>query len=196
MAKPNKTQQAILGFLTWGPMSGYDIKRNIEASIANFWSESYGQIYPMLRQLEAEGLASCRRDRTGGGRPRNVYSITEAGRVQLREWLAQPTAPPPSRNEELLKLFFGRLADPADNVRRIEDYRAQHEEDLDRYAAIRERLEGAAELPGAAPDVDYWLMTLRYGELDAEARLRWCEETLARLRELATPAKDDPPVAP
>ena len=46
---------AILGVLSLGAMSGYDVKKLIERSIAHFWNESYGQIYPSLNRLAAEG---------------------------------------------------------------------------------------------------------------------------------------------
>jgi len=53
----NKTRFAVLGLLSIRPMSGYDLKQVIESSTRNFWSESYGQIYPVLRELTAGGLA-------------------------------------------------------------------------------------------------------------------------------------------
>jgi len=56
MASPSRTIYAVLGFLTVRPMSGYDIKKAVEVSIANFWTESYGQIYPVLKRLTEQGL--------------------------------------------------------------------------------------------------------------------------------------------
>ena len=191
MTKTNRSQQAVLGFLTRGPMSGYDIKRAIEGSIASFWSESYGQIYPVLRLLEAGGLVSCRRDRTGGGRPRNVYSITDPGRARLREWLSQPTVPGRIRHEELLKLFFGHEVEPEDNLRRIRDYRARQIQTLDRCRELRERLDAARSRPDPAADLPYWRMTLRYGELEAQWLTKWCDEVLVELRELAAGTEHD-----
>ncbi|MGH9601902.1 MAG: PadR family transcriptional regulator, partial [Terriglobales bacterium] len=47
----NTTRFALLGLLSLGPQSGYDLKKRMEQSIAHFWSESYGQIYPTLRRL-------------------------------------------------------------------------------------------------------------------------------------------------
>ena len=44
MARSNRTRYTVLGTLTHGPMTGYDIKKFIESSINNFWRESYGQI--------------------------------------------------------------------------------------------------------------------------------------------------------
>ena len=90
MPRANRTRYTILGVLTRGPMTGYDIKRYIEISVGNFWRESYGQIYPTLRSLTEDGLVR-RQTRQQRGRPgRHVYSITGKGRKELREWLLCP----------------------------------------------------------------------------------------------------------
>ncbi|MEH6524428.1 MAG: helix-turn-helix transcriptional regulator [Sneathiella sp.] len=46
----------MLGLLTWRPMSGYELKQEIEGSLENYWSESFGQLYPHLRELHRSGL--------------------------------------------------------------------------------------------------------------------------------------------
>ena len=43
--------------LSWKPMSGYDIKKLVDAGLSHFWNENYGQIYPTLESLVKEGLA-------------------------------------------------------------------------------------------------------------------------------------------
>jgi DNA-binding PadR family transcriptional regulator len=184
MGAPNRTRLALLGFLSRGPMSGYGLKRMIEGSISNFWTESYGQIYPMLRQLEAEGLARTA-SAEKGGRGRTLYAITPAGRAELTSWLAAPVEPRPLRNELLLKLFFGALAKPVAARRHLETYRDQRVALLARYARIRGELEGLASPSSHLP---YWLITLSYGEGEARAQLRWAESALATLA--AAPEKE------
>ncbi|PYI52519.1 PadR family transcriptional regulator [Paenibacillus flagellatus] len=56
--RTNKSYYALLGLLAFGPHSGYDVKRRIEQQLSHFWSESYGQIYPNLKKLVEEGLAT------------------------------------------------------------------------------------------------------------------------------------------
>jgi DNA-binding PadR family transcriptional regulator len=177
MSAPNRTRLALLGFLSWGPLSGYRLKQLIEASISNFWTESYGQIYPMLRQLEREGLAKAASARQGA-RGRTVYAITEAGRVELSRWLATPVEPRPLRNELLLKLFFGANVRPKELRRHVESFRGERAELLARYARIRSKLEG---MPSPPVHLPYWLMTLSYGEAEARAHQRWADAALASL---------------
>lgn len=178
---PSRTAQAILGFLSWGPMSGYDLKKVIEGSIRNFWKESYGQIYPILRRLREDGLAVGESDPESGGRERRVYTLTDEGREALRDWLEAPVVPRPPRNELLLKLFFGRESAPATSVAHVERFHAEQLELLDRYARIRAQL---SERAAGAPDLPYWLLTLDFGEREARAHLEWSEDALTRLRDL------------
>jgi DNA-binding PadR family transcriptional regulator len=177
MAPPNRTRLALLGFLSWGPMSGYGLRKLIDASISNFWTESYGQIYPMLRQLEREGLAKSTKS-AQGKRGRTVYTITAAGRAELERWLAAPVEPRPLRNELLLKLFFGARSETAVARRHLETYRAERAGLLARYAKIRIMLEGIERPP---PHLPWWLLTLAYGEREAKAQLQWAESALAGL---------------
>ena len=51
------TTNAMLGLLSLGPATGYELRQLIEGTVGNFWKESFGQIYPSLRQLIAEDLA-------------------------------------------------------------------------------------------------------------------------------------------
>jgi DNA-binding PadR family transcriptional regulator len=183
MSAPNRTKLALLGFLSWGPLSGYRLKQLIEISISNFWTESYGQIYPMLRQLEREGLAKARAAK--GGRGRKTYAITEAGRAELARWLGEPTAKRPPRNELLLKLFFGRYAKPAELRRHLEEFRAERAAEAARYRDTRQMLES---IPKPPPHLPYWLLTLSYGESETAAQLRWADAALATLA--AAPPKE------
>lgn len=180
MAERSSTDYAVLGMLTLRPMSGYDIRATIADSIAYFWTESYGQIYPTLNRLARERLVTRRAERAAS-RTRHVYSITDAGREVLAQWLGQPPQPRVPRNELLFKLFFSRHVSPGEAIRQVERYRAAESEARDRFAALdRELVARFAHVP----DLPFWLITLRYGQLETEAHLRWAEEALEILREL------------
>ncbi|MEE2777612.1 MAG: PadR family transcriptional regulator [Acidobacteriota bacterium] len=176
------TAHALLGFLTWGPMSGYDIKKAIGESISNFWSESYGQIYPMLKRLDQRGWVAHTEAPTGR-RGRKLYRLTAAGRQELERWLGEKARTRPPRNELLLKLFFARSLGPSERRRLIEEYGIQLASELATYDAITERLNAKH---ADHEDLPFWLTTLRYGQLGNQALLTWCDETLETLD--STPA--------
>ncbi len=99
-----KSRYAVLGALTLlEPMSGYQIKEVIERTIGHFWNEGYGQIYPTLKAMAAAGLVSGRVE-PGDGKPAShVYTLTDAGWEELRQWLARPVdSNQPVRSELLL----------------------------------------------------------------------------------------------
>src|SRR2546430_2188497 len=63
----NAVTPVVLGMLSLGPRSGYDIKTVVDRSTRFFWAASYGQIYPELRRLEEEGLIEGEDAPNGGG---------------------------------------------------------------------------------------------------------------------------------
>ena len=176
----------MLGFLSWGPLSGYGLRKVIDGSVSNFWTESYGRIYPMLKELEEEGLATSVEASTPGGRPTKTYSITDAGQRELAIWLGDDEiGPMPRRNEMLLKLFFAARVEGLEPERIVEAFRESKLEELERYAETREELESTANPP---PDMAYWKVTLRYGELEARAHVEWADETLKILADAVAAA--------
>jgi DNA-binding PadR family transcriptional regulator len=201
-----KTWFAVLGLLSWRPMSGYDIKKLVEIGLSHFWSESYGALYPTLNQLVSAGLVKRRSDRKGGGRPRYAYSITPRGQRAFEEWLREPPEDPGVRNEALLKFFLSPPRLRSESLQLLEDYRARQRERYEEYAESEEVLRRAIEddvLPvelervlGDSPStsraaepparrLEVFLLTLRHGVLATQARLAWCDEAVAVLREAA-----------
>ncbi len=106
--KENKSKYAIMGILSMGPMSGYDIKKKFEQNLSYFWSESYGQIYPILKKLAQQGLATRTIERHEGKPDRHIYALTAKGQKELQDWMIQPVGRQIGRHEILLKLFFGQ----------------------------------------------------------------------------------------
>lgn len=178
MARENKSRFAILGLLSLQPMSGYDIRKKIAVSIGHFWSEGYGQIYPILKQLEVEGLATSSHELQTGKPDRVVYAITEAGQNELRTWLKAPIEAAVERNEILLKLFFGRQIAPADNLAHLRQFEERQQQLLAEFEALREQMEGPL---AHLPDAPYWRLVISYGLHSSQAMLRWCDEATVAL---------------
>jgi PadR family transcriptional regulator AphA len=181
-----KSKYAILGMLSIEPMSGYDIKKEIEKSISNFWTESYGQIYPVLRNLIAEKLVTRTVERDTGKPDRHVYSLTAKGRQELRRWLRQGFAPKIQRDEFLLKLFFGEEIPIKANVAHVEQFRELQRGLLQKYRAVEKEIMREYADNSNAP---YWLMTVRYGQHVSRALLQWCNKALAELNRMAKKRK-------
>jgi len=167
----NRSRYAILGALTVAPMSGYDIRLFFDQSVSYFWTENFGQIYPMLNSLHRERLVKP--SGKGGSSRRTVYEITGRGRRVLVSWLAEPANPAPRRNEILLKLFFAHEAPPTTAANLLAEFREQQENLLDRYAMIADKI--TVDHKGD-PNLPNWLVTLSYGLRVSRTLLDWCDE--------------------
>ena len=174
----SQTDGAILGMLTVAAMSGYDMKRFCEQSLAHFWHESYGNLYPRLARLAAAGLIRGVRKRRARAPDAVVYSLTARGRRAFTAWLREPPEAEQVRSEFVLKFFFGAHT-PVDVTQgRVREYQRELRAVAARYRALEALV--SDEL-GGRPDAPYWLMALRRGQLLTGARLRWCRECLAQL---------------
>jgi PadR family transcriptional regulator AphA len=128
------TSYIVLGLVDQlGEASPYDLKRQIAASVGNFWSVPHSQVYREADRLDGGGLLSCRRELSPGGRPRKAYRLTARGRAELARWRDEvPEELPELRDPGLLKLFFG-----ADPRRLAEARRDAHRRKLEEYTERR-----------------------------------------------------------
>ena len=182
MAKRSSSStEVLLGLLTIQPMSGYDLGQTIHESVGHFWNESYGQIYPNLKKLAAGGFLTARTERQKGKPDRQVYSITRKGRERLADWLAVPPQPEIPRNELLLKLFFGGQVSLEISMQHVERMIETESAVLRKIGQVEKEIDRNRRYP----DVPYWKMAVRFGQLELEAHLRWAQETLAKLNKLA-----------
>lgn len=177
-ARNSSTPYALLGMLTLGPMSGYEMRQTMQQSIAHFWSESYGQIYPTLKKLEKQGMVACKKEKKKGEPEKLIYSITAAGRKALDQWLAEAPYAQPIRSELLLKVFFAQHAPELvlGHVERTAEHTAR---ELAHYKGVHAWLTREHKND---PNLPHWLMTLRLGVLRTEATHQWAVETAKQLK--------------
>jgi len=69
---------AILSLLSEGPKHGYQLMKEMQERSGGFYRASAGSVYPILQQLEDEGLV--RAEMQNG---RRVYALTDEGRKEL-----------------------------------------------------------------------------------------------------------------
>jgi DNA-binding PadR family transcriptional regulator len=168
----NAVTPVILGLLSLGARSGYEIKATVDRSTRYFWAASYGQIYPELRRLEGEGLIEGE-DVPNGARPRRVFRLTEAGRRELEAWLLGRDVTVELRDESLLRLFFADALPREHALGLLEGRRRGFER-------VHEHLREIDALPGDDPP---WVdLVLRWGLAYTEWEMTWCTEQLERLQ--------------
>ncbi len=113
-----------------GPSSPYDLKRAVSHIASQFWAVPHTQVYQETRRLAAEGLLAV--SIAEGGRRRQTYTLTEAGRDALQSWLAEPAATGMEiRDEAQLKLMGTELSNRGAVQRLAREQAAQYRERLE-----------------------------------------------------------------
>ncbi|MBP1048284.1 PadR family transcriptional regulator [Enterococcus sp. BWM-S5] len=114
MAKKNTLRYILLGLLSTQKMTGYDLNQAFKDEIGEFWQAKHSQIYPELTKMEQEGWISYEVEISGTKLEKKAYSITEAGKIELVNWLDTPSeALPVNRDEFVVKLYFiNNMDDP------------------------------------------------------------------------------------
>lgn len=121
MAKKGKSQFAVLGMLALlKKSSGYDLKKQMEATIEYFWRETFSSIYPVLEDLEKQKLIVKVEQTRKGERKCTVYTLTPEGQQVFENWLRQAPEDILIRNELMLKLFCGNMVPVEVNVKHLE----------------------------------------------------------------------------
>ena len=117
---------AILGYLSWRSLSGYDLKKLIADSVAFHWTGNNSQIYTTLVELHREGLVTQELQPQEHYPTRKVYTITESGSVDLRSWLLVTPELPQLRNSFLTQLAWADCL----GSRELDDLLAKYEDEV------------------------------------------------------------------
>lgn len=137
-------RHAILGLLHYKDMHGYSIKEHIEKHFGNMWTVNYGQIYPSLKSLEEEGLITMVElaPSEEGGPHKKLYTITEKGREEFRNWLeSAPERQMFLRDPFLMRFIFYGFGERESALKTIDEQIALYETHLERRLQYRTRWE-------------------------------------------------------
>ena len=174
-------KHVLLGFLNYAPLTGYELKKFFDTSIAHFWNAELSQIYPSLKSLEAEGLVEMSVEVQSDRPNKKVYSITDDGRRELIEWLSTPAESDQVREPLLVKLFFGSSLAKRDLLavlqKRAEDLRQTVAKGQNGCQAVR----GLARVIGLEREGLFWELTMDAELKHSEAALEWAEDAITRI---------------
>ncbi|TXS39642.1 PadR family transcriptional regulator [Streptomyces sp. uw30] len=165
-----------------GPRHGSRLHTEFQARTGGTWPLNIGQVHTTLGRLERDGMVvQDGADEAG----RVLYTLTEAGRAELRAWFARPVERVgPPRDEPAIKLVMAVAAPGVDVHEVVQAQRRHVAQALD--ACVRQR----AEAPARAhehPDEMARLLVLEQRVFHAEAESRRLDICEARLTRLAAP---------
>ncbi|WP_423226168.1 PadR family transcriptional regulator [Candidatus Amarolinea aalborgensis] len=175
-------EYAILGFLNYSPLSGYDLKKVFDNSVRHFWPADQSQIYRTLARLAEQGYVEQEIVRGLDRHDRKEYHITSTGRAALRAWLLTPLTSHDVRIAALIQVFFaGQLSDEQ-ILALFERLAAEARATLAAYDEIPQPAEADAQAAGMQRERFFWGLTLEYGIMSARMDLAWFESVMARVR--------------
>jgi DNA-binding PadR family transcriptional regulator len=182
-------EHAILGFLNYRPLSGYDLKKAFDTSVQHFWPADQSQIYRTLGRLVAQGWTEVEVVAQDTRPNRKVYHITAAGRAELRRWLQAALPSEDTRSAALVQVFFaGQL--PDDQVLPMfERAAAELRALLAHYAQVPEQAAPYFALAQSEREVFFWMLTLECGVAMARGQLEWVESVIQRLNDRKVPER-------
>lgn len=160
-------RHALLGLLSNGPGSGYDLLGAFKSTLSNVWPATQSQVYTELTRLADADLIRVAEE---GPRGRKTYEITADGGEELRHWLLEVDPDGYRRNDILLRVFLLGAVEP-DEAREFMRRRAE-------IARIRNAQFTAMD---EATDWDddtlsvYGRLTLEWGKRFTRMQAEWSE---------------------
>lgn len=177
-------KHGILGLLNYGDMTGYEIKTAFRDSLNHFWHAQTSQIYRELQVLEKNGWVTVTKVEQDGRPDKNVLSITQAGRDELKEWLNDDSAASPIRNAMLMKVFFRGEYGIDENIayfRSLPKRETVFPHGSERTGEVSDSYRRRIDDPLKAL---YWKFTIDFGVMYERMLKEWCDNCADELERL------------
>jgi PadR family transcriptional regulator AphA len=175
-AKLTTTEYAVLGLLTVGDASGYDLSRLASRSVGYMWAPSRSQTYKVLPRLVEWGLAESHEVEQRGRPDKAIYRITDDGMRVLRTWIEHVEEEPQGGiGVFALKLFLAGAATEEATLSQLAAYEGFLSRRLDAYEEME------ANLPDDEPV--HSRILLRHGIVRTRATLGWAADARKELAE-------------
>jgi DNA-binding PadR family transcriptional regulator len=187
-------RHGLLALLERGPMYGYQLRTEFEASTGTTWPLNIGQVYTTLSRLERDGLVEPDADSDGktrspggsqGTGAKVTYRITGAGREELERWFLTPLPREGRPRDELAIKLVMALATPGVDARAV--VTKQRTATLRTLRELTRRKAQADERADAA-----WLLVNESMIFQAEAEARWLDHCEAQLTGNGQPLRTTP----
>jgi len=172
------TKHLILAWIKKHPSHGYVIKKRYQEFINPSETLNDAKLYPLLSEMEEEGLITKELDATGAGPARKNIKITDKGIVEFKTWLESDSFETMDRRPRydffrafpfLTKFSFFYELDRKTVSRKIDTQLELHRDKLADFVQAREKMI-AKELEPCK------IQTLDFGIMFEETILRWLKD--------------------
>jgi PadR family transcriptional regulator AphA len=175
-------KHAILGFLSFSPLSGYDLKKAFDRSVQHFWPANQSQIYRTLAELAEEGNVVKEVVEREERLDLKIYTITPAGRATLHQWLATPLPEPDDREPFLIQVFFGSILSDDEVVSVLRHKLQTIEERLAVYQMVLEVNQNPSTKIHDPRALFLNLITLEVGYRTNQSIAQWLRDSIERVQ--------------
>lgn len=171
---------AILGLLSWKPSSGYDLKKVFEDSSIMYWSGNNNQIYKTLVQLLNDGLVTNEIKHQEGTPSKKLYTITEKGKSELKEWILSAPELPEFKKTFLIQLAWADMLSDEE----LDDLLARYENEVRAQLLMQqEKVRRGIDSPGRTErEIYLWAMITKNIISSYKAELDWIENVRRGLK--------------
>lgn len=177
-------KHGILGLLNYGNMTGYEIMIVFRDSLSYFWQAQTSQIYRELQVLEKNGWIQSNHIEQNNKPDKNLLSITDAGRKELKKWLQEDESKGMIRNQLLLKTFFRGECSIDENIEYFKSIPKNEQVFPDGTNELIEKNRKYQQGIGDPLKALYWKFTVDFGLMYEKMLKDWSENCLHELEEI------------
>lgn len=177
-------RSGILGLLSYGPKTGYSLKKEFDQSIGYLWTASLSQIYRELGTMEKKGYIRSSIEVQEDRPDKKVYTITDEGKSEFLRWLTDfpDNLSSVKRDDFMLRIFFGSQLKKGELIKQFERFIEQKKN----YIELLNRLLASHEEKGIktiGKDLIFWRFTAKRAVMTLETVIKWARECITELEE-------------
>jgi DNA-binding PadR family transcriptional regulator len=172
----NPLRYAILGLIDKQKITGYDLTKIFNDSVADFWNANQSQIYPELKKLVQAGLIQYEIVIQGEVLEKKLYSITKEGKEELKKWILKDEPPlPQSKDIFKLRIYFAEQLSKEQLLKKFENRQEKCQDLLRRYRTKINEYHDLEDIP--PPNLGDFIL-LKGAIKYLESQVSWIDESI------------------
>ncbi|WP_031492058.1 PadR family transcriptional regulator [Succinivibrio dextrinosolvens] len=175
MAQKNLLPLILLGLLRDSKKTGYELKKDFDTEIGEFWSVKHSQIYLELKRLTELGEINAVTGFFGSKVEKTYYEITKLGKERFFKWQCSfQNELAVNKDEFVLKLYF--IKDKSDE-RLGQLLKNQYELHLEKLLHLRQRMKDVFSTIDKDNNYGHYLI-LNHAIKREEEYTQWLDDSL------------------
>ena len=175
-------KHGILGLLSYGSLTGYELMKIFNDSLSFFWSAQTSQIYRELDTIEKKGWVESEEVIQHDKPNKKVFTITRDGQYELTSWLDNHAIEKHMKYKDdlTMRVFFSSKGDQSKLIEELKKYEAMNQAFINGIEVVKVKYVDD-NLEDHPSDILYWHMAIRRGIRTAEGNIRWVQDCIELL---------------